>query len=177
MQSRLDLELPLQFALRLHHASRLHFDLRIWIYDSLLSFCLPEAPYIDPTREVEAIFMPDHNPKYLKSEWVIPKGRPGAGPTMPVDIGTVEVSGKIGSTPEREILRQLAEGNLRLTFLGSHLKGIWNIVRQRKGDWTFQNLADDEASQRFRLLLDRSSLTGRTHEELIRDLRNRGDYP
>src|SRR5580658_9478977 len=77
----------MNFALRLHDATHLHFDFRLQVLRTLFSLVLFEAPSLDPARTVRAKLMGDHDPRYLDSERVIPEGQPGAGPTMPVDLG------------------------------------------------------------------------------------------
>jgi hypothetical protein len=76
---------PKSFVLRLHEATRLHYDLRFEILQTLFSLVLLGAPSLDPSRPTRAKLMSDHNPRYLGSERCIPAGQPGAGPTMPVD--------------------------------------------------------------------------------------------
>lgn len=162
---------PLEFALRRHRATREHLDFRIRIYDTLLSFCLPD-PLLRPDTEMEALLMADHNPNYLKSEWVIPAGMPGAGPTMPVDMGMIVPLGEMEATYEREMLRQLAKGELRFLFQGKRLKGIWELTRLSK-EWVFRMSQGQSETEKAPPSLDRSILTDRTLDEIIDDERRR----
>lgn len=157
---------PLRFVLRLHQATRLHFDFRIRILRTLFSFALPEAPCLDPDRPVRANLMEDHDPTHLESERVIPEGEVGAGPTMPVDLGTVVPLLQTAETYELDALKQIAKGDFRFTLHGHHLQGAWQL-RQRQGMyWGLYKLEDEHASTTRVLTLDRSIKTGRTLEEL-----------
>lgn len=161
-----ELQTPLRFALRLHHATHLHFDFRIQILRTLFSFAMREAPCLDPDKPVRATLMEDHDPTHLEMERRIPEGEPGAGPTMPVDLGTLIPLVQVEETYELEALAQIARGDFRFTLEGHHLKGAWQL-RQRQGQyWGLHKLPDEHASPTRVLTLDRSIKTGRTLEEL-----------
>lgn len=157
---------PLRFVLRLHHATKLHFDFRIRILHTLFSFALPEAPCLDPTRPVRATLVEDHDPKHLESERVIPEGEPGAGPTMPVDIGDVVPILQREESYELDALGQIAKGDFSFTLHGHHLQGAWHLRRRQGQYWGLHKLEDEHASTTRVLTLDRSVKTGRTLEEL-----------
>jgi bifunctional non-homologous end joining protein LigD len=161
-----ELQTPLRFALRLHHATHLHFDLRIQILHTLFSFAMPEAPCLDPDKPVRATLMEDHDPSYLESERRIPEGEYGAGPTMPVDLGTLVPLVQAEETYELEALAQIARGDFRFTLEGHHLKGAWQLRLRQGKYWGLHKLPDEHASTTRILTLDRSIKTGRTLEEL-----------
>ncbi|MGV3617362.1 MAG: DNA polymerase ligase N-terminal domain-containing protein [Fimbriimonas sp.] len=156
----------LTFALRLHHATRLHYDLRLRILHTLLSFVLIEPPSLDPDRPVLAKLVPDHDPRYLDSERRIPDGEYEAGPTMPVDLGSFIPRLRTYDTYELEALHQLGKGDLQFTLHGHHLRGDWQL-RARRGDhFEFRKLEDAHASRTRVLTLNRSVVTGKTLSEL-----------
>ena len=161
-------QVGLNFGLRLHDAKYLHFDFRIQVGPALFSLAMPEAPSLNPARTVRAKLMPDHDPLHLGSEHVIPEGRPGAGPTMPVDLGKIIPIVKTYSTYEQEMLDQLARGDVRFRMNGTHLKGLWRLSSLDRIHWSLRKLEDEYASRTQILRLDRSVKTGITLEDLKR---------
>lgn len=159
---------PLSFALRLHDASRLHFDFRLQILNSLFSLVLFGPPSLDPARRVRAKLMADHDPHYLESEHVIPEGLPGAGPTIPVDLGKAVPIIKTYSTYEQEMPHQIARGDLGFKMNGQHLKGGWQLSSRDGEFWSLRKLGDEHASTTRVLRLDRSVKTGNTLDDLRR---------
>lgn len=157
---------PPRFALRLHQATSLHFDFRLEILGTLLSFVSLNQPSLDPARWVLLRLVGDHDLRYLGSERRIPEGQYGAGPTMPVDLGVYAPIVKTYTTYELEILDQLAKGDLRFTLNGTHLRGGWQL-RWRNGDsWDLRKLDDEHASTTRILKLDRSVNSGKTLDEI-----------
>lgn len=156
----------LNFALRLHHATYLHFDFRIQILNTLFCLMLPEPPSLDPARSVRAKLMDDHDPRHLKSEYVIPQGRPGAGPTMPVDLGKCVPEALTFATHEQEALHQIRRGVFRFTLFGQILRGGWRLKSGSGEFWFLQKVKDEHASSTQRLQLDRSIRTSCTLDEL-----------
>jgi bifunctional non-homologous end joining protein LigD len=165
-------QLGTNFALRLHDASRLHFDFRIQILGTLFCLVLFEAPSLNPARAVGARLMMDHDPRYLDSEHVIPHGHPGAGPTMPVDLGKCLPIVRTYATYEQEMLDQLARGDFRFTLNGRHLMGGWQLFSRGSDLWSLRKLEDEHASTTRILRLDRSVKTGDSLDDLRRRFRN-----
>jgi len=161
-----DYQALLLFALRLHQATRLHFDLRFKILSTLLSFVLLDDPSLDPDRPARLKLMYDHDPKGLTSERVIQAGMPGAGPTMPVDFGGFAPIIEEDPTYEMEFLRQVGQGDFRFMLHGLHLKGAWQIFHEEGLFWKFRKLEDEYASTRKVLRLDRSAKTGKSLSDL-----------
>ena len=110
--------------------------------------------------------MEDHDPGYLESERVIPEGLPGAGPTMPVDLGSFIPIVCTHATYEMDILSQIDEGDFRFFMTGRHLKGGWQLLRRGGRFWDLRKLEDQHASTTQVLELDRSINTGKTLSEL-----------
>lgn len=153
------------WAIRLHHATSLHYDLRFKHCGTLLSFVLYEVPSLDPAKSVLAKQMPDHDPRYLLSERKIPKGSPGAGPTMAVDTGGYAPVLRQYSTHDLEMICQLAGADVHLELTGTFLKGGWRLCRSGD-DWRFQKVADEHASNTRLLTLDKSIRTGKSLGDL-----------
>lgn len=157
-----------KFVFRQHRATRLHFDFRLQVLRTGLSLVAMHEPSLDPDRPLEVRLMPDHDPKYFESERVIPEGQPGAGPTMPVDLGTYVPQGEMDSTYDCMTIAQLLEGDFRFTLFGTHLQGGWQLARKRADLWLLRKLEDEFASTDRVLVLDRSIKTGRTLDEVVK---------
>jgi len=155
----------LSFALRLHRTTAVRFDFRLQVLNTLFSLVLDEPPSLDPAKSVRAKLMDDHEPSYLFSEFVIPEGQEGAGPTMPVDMGQYIPIMRKHETYETEMLDQLAEGDFRFVLRGEQLKGGW-LLTGRRNSWELRKLEDEYASTSEVLRLDRSVRSGMSLDEL-----------
>jgi DNA ligase D-like protein (predicted ligase)/DNA ligase D-like protein (predicted polymerase)/DNA ligase D-like protein (predicted 3'-phosphoesterase) len=82
------------FVLHRHHASRLHYDLRLEEDGVLKSFAVPRGLPPRPGIKRMAVNTEDHPMKYLTFEGTIPKGEYGAGPMWIFATGTYEVTKK-----------------------------------------------------------------------------------
>jgi bifunctional non-homologous end joining protein LigD len=119
--------------------------------------------------------MEDHNIKNIAFEGVFPEGMPGAGPTMPWDLGSWE------PLPDsRDIEDSLRKGCLKFTLHGEKLGGNWMLIRRpgscsdgRRQVWYLIKLPDAFArSWEAPAVVDEkpnSILTGRSLEEVERE--------
>ncbi len=80
-----------RFVIQEHHATRLHWDLRLERDGVLVSFAVPNALPVEPKRNHLAVHTEDHPLKYLDFHGVIPEGNYGAGSMTIWDRGTYEV--------------------------------------------------------------------------------------
>lgn len=80
------------YVIQEHHATRLHWDLRFEIDNTLKSWALPKIPPIKIGEKRLAVSVPDHPIEYALFEGKIPEGNYGAGKVTLWDSGTFEIS-------------------------------------------------------------------------------------
>ncbi len=113
-----------RFVVQRHHASRLHWDLRVEMDGVLPSWAVTKGPPLEGGKRRLAVKTEDHPLQYLTFEGVIPDGY-GAGTMRIWDTGTYEVE-------------ERTEKELKLTFHGKKLEGSYVLVQtaQNAGrDW------------------------------------------
>jgi bifunctional non-homologous end joining protein LigD len=158
----------LQFCVQRHHATRLHYDLRLESGGALKSWAVPKGPTLDPSEKRLAMMVEDHPLEYGSFEGVIPKGNYGAGSVMLWDRGTYEPLGD--ATPEQ----QLARGDFKFRISGEKISGEFALVRMKRGkgnEWLLLKKKDASAQPGWDPEEHaRSVLTGRSQEEIARGL-------
>jgi len=133
----------LSFVIQKHAASRLHYDFRLELDGTLVSWAVPKGPSLDPHVRRMAIHVEDHPLSYAGFEGVIPKGQYGAGTVEVWDRGTWRPVGD-----PREGLRR---GRLKFELEGEKLHGNWMLVRmdsrreERQEPWLLIKEDDDAA--------------------------------
>ncbi|MHC4225540.1 MAG: non-homologous end-joining DNA ligase, partial [Planctomycetota bacterium] len=122
-----------RFVVQKHAARRTHFDLRLEIGGTLVSWAVPKGPSADPEAKRLAVHVEDHPLEYGNFEGTIPKGEYGAGAVIIWDRGRYQ---PVGDTPDSEegLKRGLHEGKLDLVFSGERLRGRWALVRMKGRD-------------------------------------------
>lgn len=109
-----------RFVIHEHHASRLHFDLRLEIGGVLKSWAVPKGVSMNPADKRLAVHVPDHSLSYIDFEGQIAEGKYGAGEVRIWDKGEFEAE---------NAEEQLKKGKLDLTFFGEKLKGEFTLVK------------------------------------------------
>jgi bifunctional non-homologous end joining protein LigD len=130
-----------RFVVHEHHASRLHYDLRIEMGGVLKSFAVPKGPSLDPETRRLAVETEDHPVKYLEFQGSIDDGNYGAGQMVIWDRGTYKVP--TGEQP----MEAYRKGKLHLEFHGEKLRGVFMLIHGAHGDrqWLLFKKKDADA--------------------------------
>jgi bifunctional non-homologous end joining protein LigD len=126
-------EAPLpRFVVQQHHATRLHWDLRLEHDGALASWAIPNGIPADPAENRLAVRTEDHPLEYLDFEGEIPKGQYGAGTMKIWDDGTFEV-------------HKWEERKVEVTFHGERLRGRYGLFPigrdgDSKNDWMIHRM-------------------------------------
>ncbi len=157
----------LQFVIQKHDASRLHYDFRLEMDGVLKSWAVPKGPSTNPQNKRLAMMVEDHPFDYKDFEGIIPKGEYGGGTVIVWDEGTYEpieeIKGK--KAQEKHLLKQLADGSVKIKLHGEKLKGEFALVRTKgmgENGWLLIKHKDDFASTKDITKQDQSVLSGKT---------------
>lgn len=134
-----------RFVIHEHHASRLHFDLRLEIGGTLKSWAVPKGVSMNPQEKRLAVAVPDHSLGYIDFEGTLAEGTYGAGRVAIWDKGEFE------TTDDAE--ESLRKGRLVITFFGAKLKGRFTLVKFYNNDknWLITKSQDDFADYNWKL--------------------------
>jgi bifunctional non-homologous end joining protein LigD len=113
-----------RYVVHRHHATRLHWDVRLEMRGILASWAVPNGPPLEAGKRRLAVHTEDHPIEYLTFHGVIPDGY-GAGSMTIWDTGTYEM---IEEKPNE----------LKIRMKGKRLDGEWVLVqtKQNEGrDW------------------------------------------
>ena len=159
---------PRQYCVQRHHATHLHYDLRLEAGGALKSWAVPKGPTLDPGEKRLAMMVEDHPIEYGSFEGVIPKGNYGAGSVMLWDRGTYELLGDASAE------EQLARGDFKFRLHGEKITGEFALVRMKRGkgnEWLLLKKKDAAAQPSWNTEDHAVSvLTGRTQEEIAQGL-------
>jgi bifunctional non-homologous end joining protein LigD len=123
----------LRFVVQEHHASRLHWDLRLEHEDALASWALPNGIPADRSENRIAVHTEDHPLEYLEFHGEIPAGQYGAGTMKIWDHGTFET-------------HLWDEKKVEVTFHGERLTGRYGLFGIGRGtpdkadDWMIHRM-------------------------------------
>src|SRR6185436_6853181 len=110
-----------RFVIHEHHATRLHWDLRLEMKGVLKSWAVPKGVSLNPADKRLAVAVPDHSVNYIDYEGEISEGSYGAGDVRIWDDGHYETA--------TDPYRQLVNGKLAFTFFGLKVRGEFTLVR------------------------------------------------
>jgi bifunctional non-homologous end joining protein LigD len=112
------------FVVQEHHATRLHYDLRLEVDGVLKSWAVTKQPSADPSVKRLAVQTEDHPIGYAEFEGDIPAGEYGAGHMTIWDRGTYA-----NLNPSRPMSDSVASGKIEVELRGKKLKGAYALVR------------------------------------------------
>ena len=164
----------LQFVIQKHHASHLHYDLRLELKGVLKSWAVPKGPSMNPDDHRLAQAVEDHPFDYKDFEGIIPEGQYGAGTVIIWDRGTYEPDQKFATKKETEhfLMSSYYKGRLVVRLEGTRLKGKFELVRKpERGEnaWILSKLADRFSRKGDILKKDTSVVSGLTLEQMAAD--------
>ncbi len=120
-----------RFVVQEHHATRLHWDLRLEHDGVLASWAVPNGIPPDPKENRLAVHTEDHPLEYLDFAGEIPAGEYGAGTMQIWDSGTYE-------------LHKWEERKVEVTFHGERLRGRYGMFPIGRGseanDWMIHRM-------------------------------------
>ncbi|HEY1006857.1 MAG TPA: DNA polymerase ligase N-terminal domain-containing protein, partial [Sphingobacteriaceae bacterium] len=166
----------LQFVIQKHHASHLHYDLRLELKGVLKSWAVPKGPSMNPDDHRLAQAVEDHPFDYKDFEGIIPEGQYGAGTVIIWDRGTYEPDQKFATKKEKEhfLMSSYYKGRLVVRLEGTRLKGKFELVRKpERGEnaWILSKVADRYNRKGDILKKDTSVVSGLTLEQVAADPR------
>jgi len=116
------------FVIHEHHATHLHWDLRLQINSVLKSWAVPKPPPKTKGEKRLAIQVEDHPLEYAKFHGIIPEGNYGAGKVIIWDKGKYSL---IEKTPTKIVFE----------LQGKKLKGRYCLIKTSYGSnkkgWLF----------------------------------------
>ncbi len=133
-----------RFVIHEHHATRLHFDLRLEIDGVLKSWAVPKGVSMNPSDKRLAVHVPDHPVGYIDFEGTLAEGTYGAGQVRIWDKGYFEAENAES---------QLQKGKLIFTFQGAKLKGEFTLVKfwNHEKNWLIIKSKDEFADKNWQL--------------------------
>ncbi len=136
-----------RFVIHEHHATNLHFDLRLEIGGVFKSWAVPKGPSKDPADKRLAVAVPDHSLSYGDFEGTLSEGSYGAGEVRIWDSGHYETDSDPG--------QQLEKGKLVFNIFGLKLRGEYVLIRTAKvvKNWLLIKLDDQFADPSWDLEL------------------------
>lgn len=116
-----------RFVIQRHHATRLHYDLRLERDGVLKSWAVPKGMPPRPGIKRLAVATEDHPLEYLTFEGTIPKGEYGGGKMW------IFVPGRYEITKEKE-------NSLYFRLLSEALNGEFRMYRTEKDKWLLERI-------------------------------------
>jgi bifunctional non-homologous end joining protein LigD len=121
-----------RFVVQEHHATRLHWDLRLEHDGALASWAIPNGIPMHPSENRLAVRTEDHPLEYLDFRGEIPKGQYGAGTMKIWDRGTFDI-------------HKWEDRKVEVTFHGEHLSGRYGLFpigrdASTQNDWMIHRM-------------------------------------
>ncbi len=136
-----------RFVVQEHHATQLHFDLRLEADGVMKSWAVPKGPSMNPNDKHLAVMVEDHPIEYNTFEGTIPEGEYGAGEVRIWDSGTYEELGEL-------LTDQIAAGKITIILHGKKLKGEFHMVEMKnrgKNNWLLLKQHDEYSDENWQM--------------------------
>lgn len=133
-----------RFVIHEHHATRLHWDLRLEMEGVYKSWAVPKGVSMNPEDKRLAVHVPDHSLEYGKFEGVIAEGSYGAGRVAIWDKGAYECD---------DPPAQLEKGKIVFTIYGEKLKGEFHMFKMsnEEKNWLIVKADDEYADENWEI--------------------------
>jgi bifunctional non-homologous end joining protein LigD len=150
-----------RFVIQQHHATRLHWDLRLEHEGALASWAMPNGIPADPAENRLAVRTEDHPLEYLEFHGDIPQGQYGAGTMSIWDTGTYEP-------------HKWEDKKVEVTFHGERLHGRYGLFpigrdEATKRDWMIHRMDPPDDPQRVPMPVRIVPMMARTSTGLPRE--------
>ncbi len=133
------------FVIQEHHASHLHYDLRLEVDGVLKSWAVPKEPVMDVAVKRLAVQVEDHPLEYATFHGDIPQGEYGGGHVEIWDSGAYE-NLMAEKNPPLDMPAALEAGHLEFALHGQRLHGAFAMVRMKgprqKANWLLIKMKD-----------------------------------
>jgi bifunctional non-homologous end joining protein LigD len=145
-----------RFVVHEHHASRLHFDLRLELEGVLVSWAIPKGPSMNPAEKRLAVQVEDHALEYIDFEGIIPEGNYGAGAVVIWDEGEFELVEATEKKISCVLYGNLLQGGFTLSKLKPRGTGPgkdWLLIKKNdehaKRDWKLELALTEEKKEQL----------------------------
>lgn len=110
------------FMIHKHHATRLHYDLRLEREGVLVSYAVPKGLPVKPGENRLAVHVEDHPVEYADFTGTIPEGEYGAGEVRIFDAGTYETL-------------DWSDKKVSIVLHGRRVQGEYHLVQTDGKNW------------------------------------------
>jgi bifunctional non-homologous end joining protein LigD len=177
-------EKALRFVVQKHDASHLHYDFRLEMKGVLKSWAVPKGPSMNPDDKRLAMMVEDHPYDYRDFEGIIPEGNYGGGTVIVWDEGTYEIyegDGMSVKEQEKNLLKALYAGNLKIVLHGKKLKGMFHLFQLKKDEagksWLLVKDKDKFASDTDITSKNKSVKSGKTIAQIAKENGTSPNHP
>jgi bifunctional non-homologous end joining protein LigD len=124
-----------RFVIQEHHATSLHWDLRLERDGVLVSWAVPKGIPPDPKKNHLAVHVEDHPLDYIDFEGEIPAGNYGAGKVTIWDQGTYETE-------------KFRDSEVMVTFHGERVQGKYVLFQTNGKNWMIHRMDPPQGGER-----------------------------
>ncbi len=123
------------YVIQKHHASRLHYDLRLAVGGVLKSWAVPKGIPKKIGVKHLAIQTEDHPMEYASFEGIIPEGEYGAGKVLIWDAGIFHNLKRNKQGKPISLSTSIKNGQVEVWFEGDKLNGPYALIHFKEKNW------------------------------------------